>query len=165
MLRLRDHTPESAMAPQGEAGVPATLSRWVREIVGAIPGPARSTVAELILGALLGGGGHVTQAVLALTPRLGWQAYHWMIEHGRFRLLGLVAALCDIARRETCGPRRFAVIDDTLAPRRSARAPGAAVRFATMRGSRTARPSCSARPSSPSPPWSPAATGRARCRS
>ncbi|HZH47967.1 MAG TPA: transposase, partial [Roseococcus sp.] len=118
------------MAPQGEAGVPATLSRWVREIVGAIPGPARSTVAELILGALLGGGGHVTRAVLALTPRLGWQAYHWMLERGRFRLLGLVAALCGIGRRETCGgPRRFAIIDDTLAPRCSARAPGAAVRF------------------------------------
>ena len=129
MLRLSDHTPESAMAPQDEAGVPATLSRWVREIVGAIPGPARSTVAELILGALLGGGGHVTQAVLALTPRLGWQAYHWMIEHGRFRLLGLVAALCGIVRRETCGPRRFAIIDDTLAPRCSAKAPGTAVRF------------------------------------
>ena len=61
MLRLSDHTPEGAMAPQGEAGVPATLSRWVREIVGAIPGPARSTIAELILGALLGGGGPVTQ--------------------------------------------------------------------------------------------------------
>src|SRR5215212_6629502 len=129
MLRRSNHTPEGAMAPQGEAGVPATLSRWVREIVGAIPGPARSTVAELILGALLGGGGHVTQAVLALTPRLGWQACHWMIAHGRFRLLGLVAALCGIVRRETRGPRRFAIIDDTPAPRCSAKAPGAAVRF------------------------------------
>jgi hypothetical protein len=117
------------MAPQGEAGVPATLSRWVQEIVGAIPGPARSTITELILGALLGGGGHVTQAVLALTPRCGWQAYHWMLERGRFRLLGLVAALCRIVRRETRGPRRFAIIDDTLAPRCSAKAPGAAVRF------------------------------------
>ena len=30
------------------------------------------------MGGLLAGGGHVTQAFLALTPRLGWQAYHWM---------------------------------------------------------------------------------------
>ncbi len=53
-----------------------------------------------------------------------------MIERGRFRLLGLVAALCGIVRRETGGePRRFAVIDDTLAPRCSTKAPGAAVRF------------------------------------
>src|SRR3712207_1449383 len=117
------------MAPQAEAGFPATLATWVREIVRSTPEPARATLAELIVGAMLGGGGHVTQAILALTPRLGWQAYHWMVEHGRFRLLGLVAALCGIVRRETCGPRRFAIVDDTLAPRCSAEAPGAAVRF------------------------------------
>src|SRR5918912_2252495 len=117
------------MAPQAEAARPATLATWVREIVGAIPGPARSTVAELIVGAMLGGGGHVTRAILAPTPRLGWQDYHWRLERGRFRLLGLVAALCDIVRRETRGPRRFAIIDDTLAPRCSARCGSAAVRF------------------------------------
>src|SRR3954466_9257403 len=117
------------MEPRPEAGLPATLGRWVGEIVLSIPQPARRTVAELIVGGLLAGGGHVTQAFLALTPRLGWQAYHWMLERGRFRLLGLVAALCGIVRRETCGPRRFAIIDDTLAPRCSAKAPGAAVRF------------------------------------
>jgi DDE superfamily endonuclease len=118
------------MAPQAEAGFPAPLSTWVWEIVRSAPEPARATLAELIIGAMLGGGGHVTRAILALTPRLGWQAYHWMLERGRFRLLGLVAALCGIVRRETRGgPRRFAVIDDTLAPRCSAEAPGAAVRF------------------------------------
>jgi DDE superfamily endonuclease len=118
------------MAPQAEAGFPATLSTWVREIVRSTPQPARATLAELIVGAMLARSGHVTRAILALTPRLGWQAYHWMIEHGRFRLLDLVAALCRIVRRETRGgARRFAVIDDTLAPRCSAKAPGAAVRF------------------------------------
>jgi DDE superfamily endonuclease len=117
------------MAPQAEAGFPATLSTWVREIVRSTPEPARATLAELLIGAMLGGGGHVTRAILALTPRLGWQAYHWMLERGRFRLLGLVAALCGVVRRETRGPRRFAIIDDTLAPRCSAKAPGAAVRF------------------------------------
>src|ERR687898_1056624 len=113
------------MAPQAEAGFPATLSTWVQEIVRSTPEPARATLAELLIGAMLGGGGHVTRAILALTPRLGWQAYHWMLERGRFRLLGLVAALCGIVRRETRGPRRFAIIDDTLAPRCSAGAPGA----------------------------------------
>src|SRR5215213_204153 len=117
------------MEPRPEAGLPATLSRWVGKIVLSIPQPARRTVAELIVGGLLAGGGHVTQAFLALTPRLGWQAYHWMLERGRFRLLGLVAALCGIVRREGHGGRGFAIIDDTLAPRASAKAPGAAVRF------------------------------------
>jgi hypothetical protein len=84
---------------------------------------------ELIVGALLASGGHVTQALLALTPRLGWQAYHWMLERGRFRLLGLISALCRIVRREIGVRRCFAIIDDTLAPRCSAQAPGVAVRF------------------------------------
>src|SRR3954466_686466 len=129
MLRVSDQTPDGAMEPQLETDFPATLSRWVQEIVLSIPGPAQSILAELMIGAMLAQGGPVTRAVLALAPRLGWQAYHWMLERGRFRLLGLVAALCGIVRRETCGPRRFAIIDDSLAPRCSAKAPGAAVRF------------------------------------
>src|SRR3954463_8606536 len=96
------------MEPRPEAGLPATLGRWVGEIVLSIPQPARRTVAELIVGGLLAGGGHVTQAFLALMPRLGWQAYHWMLEHGRVRLLGLVAALCGIVRPESHGGRGFA---------------------------------------------------------
>ncbi len=91
------------MEPQLEADFPATLGRWVGEIVLSIPSPARRTVAELIMGGLLAGGGHVTQAFLAVTPRLGWQAYHWMLEHGRFRLLGLVA----VNRRRTLALRGF----------------------------------------------------------
>src|SRR5215204_2334605 len=96
MLRVSDQTPDGAMEPQPETDFPATLSRWVQEIVLSIPGPARSTLAELMVGAMLAQGGPVTRAVLALTPRLGWQAYHWMLARGRFRLLGLVAALCGI---------------------------------------------------------------------
>src|SRR3954469_286228 len=117
------------MKPLHETGFPATLCRWVEEIVQSSPEAARLTVLELIVGAMLASGGHVTQAILALTPRLGWQAYHWMLERGRFRLLGLISALCRIVRREIGVRRCFVVIDDTLAPRCSAQAPGVAVRF------------------------------------
>ena len=115
------------MEPPHETGFPATLCRG--EIVQSSPEAARLTLTELIVGALLASGGHVTQAVLALTPRLGWQAYPWMLERGRFRLLGLIAALCQIVRREIGVRRCFVVIDDTLAPRCSSQAPGVAVRF------------------------------------
>ncbi len=105
------------MEPRPETDFPATLSRWVQEIVLSVLGPARSTLAEMVIGTMLAQGGPVTRAVLALTPRLGWQAYHWMLERGRFRLLGLVAALCGIVQRETCAPRRFAIIEsEALAP-------------------------------------------------
>src|SRR6187455_2146519 len=105
------------MEPHHETSFPTTLCRWIGEIVQSSPEATRLTLLELIIGALLASGGHVTQAFLALTPRLGWQAYHWMLEHGRFRLLGLIAALCRIVRREIGARRCFVVIDDTLAPR------------------------------------------------
>src|SRR5215213_4712030 len=70
MLRVLHQTPAGIMEPRPEAGLPATLGRWMGEIVLSIPQPARRTVAELIVGGLLAGGGHVTQAFLALTPGL-----------------------------------------------------------------------------------------------
>ena len=76
------------MEPHHDTGFPTTLCRWIGEIVQSSPEAARLTLLELIVGAVLASGGHVTQAILALTPRLGWQAYHWMLERGRFRLLG-----------------------------------------------------------------------------
>src|SRR3954466_8628475 len=72
--------------------------------------PGGLTLLELIVGALLAS--DVTQAILVLTPRLGWQAYHWMLE--RFRLLGLISALCRIVRREIGERRCFAMIDGSL---------------------------------------------------
>jgi hypothetical protein len=120
------------------------------------PEATRLTLLELIIGALLAS--DVTQAFLALTPRLGWQAYHWMLE--RFRLLGLISALCRIVRREIGARRCFVVIDDTLAPRCSVDAPGAAVRFDHAAN---VRRSCCASASSRWPPSYPAAIGRARC--
>src|SRR3954469_6504825 len=152
-------TPVDAMEPPPETGFPATLCRWVGEIVQSSPEGTRLTLLELIIGALLASGGHVTQAFLALTPRLGWQAYHWMLEHGRFRLLGLIGALCRIVRREIGAGRCFVVIDDTLAPRCSVDAPGAAVRFDHAAN---ARRSCCASASSRCPLSSRA--GIARCR-
>src|SRR3954471_1804561 len=143
------------MEPHHETGFPATLCRWVEEIVQSSPEAARLTVLELIVGAMLAS--DVTQAILALTPRLGWQAYHWMLE--RFRLLGLIAALCRIVRREIGARRCFVVIDDTLAPRCSVDAPGAAVRFDHAAN---ARRSCCASASSRCPLSSRA--GIARCR-
>src|SRR3954468_10937002 len=145
------------MEPHHETGFPATLCQWVGEIVQSSPEAARLTLVELIVGALLASGGHVTQAILALTPRLGWQAYHWMLEHGRFRLLDLISALCRIVRREIGERRCFAIIDDTLAPRSSAQAPGVAVRFDHAANGR-----CSCCASASSRSWCRA--GIARCR-
>src|SRR3954470_4838371 len=159
------------MESHHETGFPATLCRWVGEIVQSSPEAARLTLLELIVGAVLASGGHVTQALLALTPRLGWQPYHWMLERGRFRLLGLIAALCRIVRREIGVRRCFVVIDGSLDNaeggrrwRRGARLRRPVSRSAsTTRPKPTARRSCCASASSRCPPSCRAGIGRARC--
>ena len=146
------------MEPLHETGFPATLCRWVGEIVQSSPEAARLTLLELIVGALLASGGHVTQAVLALTPRLGWQAYHWMLE--RFRLLGLISALCRIVRREVGVRRCFVVIDGSLDNAEGGRRwhPGVRPRRPVLQSASTTRPrpiarrSCCASASSRCPP-------------
>src|SRR3954454_9903778 len=82
---------------------------------------------------------------------------HWMLE--RFRLLGLIAAVCRIVRREIGTERCLVVIDDTLAPRCSAQAPGVALRFDHAAN---ARRSCCASASSRS--WCRAGIDRDQCR-
>jgi hypothetical protein len=135
------------MEPHHETGFPATLCRWVGEIVQSSPEAARLTLLELIVGALLASGGHVTQAILALTPRLGWQAYHWMLERARFRLLGLIATLCRIVRREIGARRCFVVIDGSLdnAEGGGHWRPGARPRRPVLRSAPTMRPRPTAR--------------------
>src|SRR4051812_3632833 len=131
------------MEPHHETGFPATLCQWVGEIVQSSPEAARLTLVELIVGALLASGGHVTQAILALTPRLGWQAYHWMLEHGRFRLLDLISALCRIVRREIGERRGFVVIYHTPAPPGSAPTPrGAGPLYPATQTKPAGFPSC-----------------------
>ena len=56
------------MEPHHDTGFPTTLCRWIDEIVQSSPEAARLTLLELIVGALLAS--DVTQAILALTPRL-----------------------------------------------------------------------------------------------
>ena len=60
MVRMLDQASEGDMEPQEKAVIPAILFRWVGEIVPSISAVARATVAELIIGSLLAGGGHVT---------------------------------------------------------------------------------------------------------
>src|SRR4051812_26015860 len=160
------------MDPHHETGFPTTLCRWVGEIVQSSPEAARLTLLELIVGALLASGGHVTQAILVLTPRLGWQAYHWMLERGRFRLLGLISALCRIVRREIGERRCFVVIDGPLGNAEGGRRwhPGVRPRHPVSRSASTTRPkptarrSCCASASSRCRPSCRAGIDRVRCR-
>jgi hypothetical protein len=118
--------------------LPTTLRTWLFDLVQSIPARSVATLLELLLGMMLSERGMISQAILAITPRCGWQAYYWFVEHARFPWIRLVHGLCAIVNREFPEPRRFLIIDDTIILRCSPKAPDAAVRFDHVK--RTNRP-------------------------
>jgi hypothetical protein len=123
--------------PCGEAAWPRTAGRtfrrrfrtWLEALVASNPPRCAGTLLELPLGTMLSDRGLLSRALLGLVPRRCWQAYYWMVERGKLRWLPLVHALRALLRREFPVARRFVIPDDTLVPRSSDQAPGAAVRF------------------------------------
>ena len=80
---------------------PTTLRTWLQEVVRSIPSRCVGTLLELLFGTMLTDRGMISQAILAIAPRRGWQAYYWFVEHAHFPWIGLVHALCDIVERES----------------------------------------------------------------
>ena len=46
-------------------------------------GRARATFTELLIGAAVTRGGHVTDAILAVGLSRSWTTYYWLLERGR----------------------------------------------------------------------------------
>jgi hypothetical protein len=78
---------------------------------------------------MLTGYGSISQAILAVPCRRHWTSYYWMVRKGKFDWKVMVHALCRIVKREFPSERCVVVGDDTLIPRASEAAPGAAIQY------------------------------------
>ena len=78
---------------------------------------------------MLTGYGSISQAILAVPCRRHWTSYYWMVRKGKFDWKVMVHALCRIVKREFPSERCVVVGDDTLIPRVSEAAPGAAIQY------------------------------------
>src|SRR5215213_10268609 len=107
--------------------VPPILATLIGRIAGAVPGRARATFTELLLGAAVTRGGHVTDAILAVGLSRGWTTYYWLLERGRWSWLRVWQALLGVLKELFAPPVWHVVIDDTLVERIAARAPGSLV--------------------------------------
>jgi hypothetical protein len=102
---------------------------WISEIIASVPGRCAVTVLELLTGTMLTGSGAISQAILAVPCRRHWTSYYWMVRKGKFDWKAMVQALCRIVKREFPSDRCVVVGDDTLIPRVSEAAPGAAIQY------------------------------------
>src|SRR4051794_18840138 len=107
--------------------VPPILTTLVGRLAAAVPRRARTTFAELLLGAATTRGGHVTDAILAAGPSRSWTTYYWFLQRGRWAWLAVWRALLAALATLFEPPVWHVVIDDTVVERISARAPGSLV--------------------------------------
>src|SRR6201994_598141 len=106
------------------AAIPPILASIIARLTAAVPARAHTTFLDLLLGAAVTKGGHVTDAILAGGLSRGWSTYYWFLERGRWSWLRLWAALLDVLTTLFRPAVWYVVIDDTVVERVSTAAPG-----------------------------------------
>jgi hypothetical protein len=115
--------------PPATAVVPPRVGQLLAGLAAAVPGRCRQTFLELLVGAALSRGGHVTDALLAITPTRVWTAYFWFLDYGHWSWLAVQAALLGLLQRFCAPPVWHVILDDSVIERRSLRAPGVRAHF------------------------------------
>src|SRR3954467_4724239 len=119
--------PARPMSTTTAAAVPPFLTTLVGRLAEAVPRRARTTFTELLLGAAVTRGGHVTDAILAAGLSRSWTTYFWFLQRGRWAWLAVWQVLLSLLATLFDPPVWPVVIDDTVVERSSARAPGSLV--------------------------------------
>ena len=60
--------------------IPPILTTLIGHLVAAVPSRARATFLDLLIGAAVTKGGHVTDAILAVGLSRSWTTYYWLLE-------------------------------------------------------------------------------------
>ena len=107
--------------------VPPVLATLIGRLAAAVPGRARATFTELLIGAAVTRGGHVTDAILAVGLSRSWTTYYWLLERGRWSWLAVWRALLGALQELFAPPVWHVIIDDTVVERISAGAPGSLI--------------------------------------
>jgi len=107
--------------------VPPVLATLIGRLAAAVPGRARATFTELLIGAAVTRGGHVTDAILAAGLSRAWTTYYWLLERGRWSWLAVWRALLGVLEGLFAPPVWHVVVDDTVVERISAGAPGSLI--------------------------------------
>src|SRR5438270_13519158 len=100
--------------PTTATAVPPLLTTLVGRLAEAVPRRARTTFAELLIGAAITRGGHVTDAMLAAGLSRGWTTYFWSLQRGRWAWLAVWQVLLSLLATLFDPPVRHVVIDDTV---------------------------------------------------
>jgi DDE superfamily endonuclease len=107
--------------------IPPILPFLIGRIAAAVPSRARATFIELLIGAAVTKGGHVTNAILAVGLSRAWTTYYWLLERGRWSWLLVWQTLLGVLTELFAPPVWHVIIDDTVVERISLKAPGSRI--------------------------------------
>ena len=96
------------------SAIPPIVVSVIARITAAVPARARTTFLDLLLGAAVSKGGHVTGAILAGGLSRGGSTYYWFLEQGRWSWLRIWAALLDVLTMLFRPAVWYVVIDDSV---------------------------------------------------
>ena len=69
------------------------LVLWLNFVLLAVPVRVVCTYAELLIGVIISGSGHVTEALLAVGHQKHFSTYYWLIEKGTWSWLKVAKQL------------------------------------------------------------------------
>ncbi|MFL5284564.1 MAG: transposase [Rhodopila sp.] len=107
--------------------IPPILPILIGRIAAAVPSRARATFIELLIGAVVTKGGHVTDAILAVGLSRAWTTYYWLLERGRWSWLLVWETLLGVLTELFAPPVWHVIIDDTVVEPISVKAPGSRI--------------------------------------
>lgn len=97
---------------------------WINFVIAPMPKRAVSTYVELLIGTVLSGTGHVTDALLEVGHHKHFTTYYKMLQHGQWSWIAVARQLVWLIVKYFPRKEWNFVIDDFIVPRVSKKAPG-----------------------------------------
>lgn len=98
---------------------------WLNFMLIPVPVKLMATYAELLIGAIISGSGHITEALFATGHQKHFSTYYWLIEHGQWSWLKVAKQLVRLIVRFFPRFEWNLIVDDFICPRASRNAPAA----------------------------------------
>ena len=102
---------------------------WLNFVIAAIPKRAVSTYVELLIGAVLSGTGHVTDAMLEVGHQKHFTTYYKMLGQGKWSWIAVAKQLILLIFQYFPRKEWNFVVDDFIVPRASEKAPAVKYHF------------------------------------
>ncbi len=105
------------------------LVLWINFVLCQLPRRCVRTYAELLIGAMISGSGHITAALLAVGHQKHFSTYYWLIEHGKWSWLKISKIVIKLIVTVFPRDQWNLIVDDFICPRSTEHAPGSKFHF------------------------------------